>query len=433
MTSRQVGSVFPRARPAPVAAYLEADGPDDKSKRRSSGRCETMAYIVTLLLMVAGFIELQMRKTAQVELQLRQDRRAAAERLLGGGASANSEKPMSPQLAWAIQRRSSQASPAAAASAPGGGEVGAQVATTTIAPGKRLPPPPELRMKNPAAPLRIPRQLVVTSKEATPKQLPGLVQDNLKKTLKLSPGMRLRFLSDADCAAFVRKNCDTDIADFYDQEVRGSYRGDICRVCVLAHEGGFYLDLDVQMYYPVDSLVDERTTFFSTFSEDGAVLNAMMGVIPNSPVMLEALNQLKMWYRGEINVQAQETTSEWMGPVTMLRALRQVARQSCGRWIANRLQWECGREVFLMYREAPIDCWRDVYYDQDGKDRTLKECPPVRAENEFPGVKFGIYGRFESGSYDTIPATYIVAWPRFEACQNWGCSAGGWDERPVLT
>merc|ERR1712113_861882 len=102
-----------------------------------------------------------------------------------------------------------------------------------------------------------------------------------------------------------------------------------------------------------------------------------------------------------------------MGPVTMLRGLRRVVSRNCPKLTLeakrNQLKWACGSEHFVLYQEMEIDCFG-----------TSDECPPERERSGFFGARFGI---FMPGA-----GRHLVAWPRFEDCEDWGCSGGGWDE-----
>lgn len=268
--------------------------------------------------------------------------------------------------------------------------------------------------------LRIPRQLVLTAKQASLDELPKPVQENIRRTLSLSPGVHLRWLSDDQCHTYIQSYYDQEMVRIFAEEVRGSFRGDICRACVLAREGGFYLDLDVQLKVPLEELVDPNTTFATAYTEDGAVLNALLAASPGNAVMKEVVNQIRMWYTNAVEHQDWQTTSEWLGPVTMLRAIREVSKRDCSGESHDEaaLQWKCGPHVFRMYREADLDCYSDT------EDSNI-ECPPIRRDSEFNGVRFGIF--------TPSPEHRIVAWPRFETCRDWGCAAGGWDESPVIT
>ena len=51
------------------------------------------------------------------------------------------------------------------------------------------------------------------------------------------------------------------------------------------------------MKWKFEDLAGNDTTFLASYSEDGSVLNAMMGAVANSSFMLEILKQLERFYR----------------------------------------------------------------------------------------------------------------------------------------
>jgi len=169
------------------------------------------------------------------------------------------------------------------------------------------------------------------------------------------------------------------------------------------------------------ALVDVNTSFVSAFTEDQALLNAFLAAEPSSPVMLQVVEEIRGWYSGKASHMDKGTTSEWMGPVTMLRALRAVVKRECpGKQMHPEgvLQWYCGSQAFRLYEEQPLNCWGPA----------TEECPQQRAESEFDGVRFGIF----APGVDWVDRR-LVAWPRFADCGEWGCAAGGWDQSPAAT
>ncbi|CAJ1379202.1 unnamed protein product, partial [Effrenium voratum] len=191
---------------------------------------------------------------------------------------------------------------------------------------------------------RIPQQLVLTSKEGTFASLPKAVQRNVRHTLALNPWVSLRWLGDKECESYLMQHYNhTELPMFFKHETRGSYRSDVCRAAVLAREGGFYTDLDVEMKWSFQDLAGNETTFLASYSEDGSVLNAMMGAVANSSFMEEMLRQLTRFYRGE-PVERYGSSSEWMGPVTALAGLKAVAARDCPRQDLqpeDRAQFNC--------------------------------------------------------------------------------------------
>lgn len=267
---------------------------------------------------------------------------------------------------------------------------------------------------------KVPLQLVLTSKRAEAKELPPGVRSNIIHTLAMDPQLRVRWIDDDTCVNYLQKHFEPHYADMLRKERRGSFRGDICRAAVLYREGGFYTDLDLQLKEPLTKLIDTDTTFMSCFTADNAILNALVAAAPRSMVMKETLKELRKWYNGEAMQSADSssdgTTSEWMGPLTMLRGLKGAIRKDCSGTSLDgaSLRIPCGKQKFVLYREAELDCMTSP----------SDECPPQRANAEFMGVRFGMFElRPDEPSYRRL-----VGWPRFDGCTDWGCQSGGWDE-----
>jgi len=270
----------------------------------------------------------------------------------------------------------------------------------------------------------IPHRIVLTSKDGELKKLPLAVQANVRRMLKLNPGFKPRWFSDHSCQTYLKRYYrKTKLPDLFASVERGSYRGDICRAAVLAREGGFYADVDVEMKLSFKELAGPNVTFLASYSEDGSVLNAMMGAVPHSPIMEEALTNIVRWQTNQTPPGGWGTTSEWMGPTTMLAALKAVKQRDCPsqdktttpsdyfQFAADpELELNCSKEVIRMFRERGLDC--DFGSQED--------CPQARRDNPFDGVKFGIFDK----------DFHIVAWPRFADCNTWGCDSGGWPTDP---
>lgn len=257
---------------------------------------------------------------------------------------------------------------------------------------------------------RIPHQLVMTAKQRSIDELKPRMRANVRRTLQLNPGLKLRFLStDTDCRKFISENYGGDLLSNYDGETRGAYRGDLCRAAVIALEGGFYADLDMEFKVPFSSMVDNATTFMSAFAKDCDLLNAVFAAERGSEVMQSTLAAIHTWYKVG---HAKHPPEHLMGPATLMRGLQNVSRHYCpdvrvlskGPHVPFRVT--CGpRQQFRLYREQGLKC--------KGAGADSKECPPGRKKG-FEGRQFGI---FEPG-----PERHLVAYSRFESCSSWGCN-----------
>lgn len=248
----------------------------------------------------------------------------------------------------------------------------------------------------------IPGQLVLTSSHGSLDDLPPKVRDNVRHTLAINPKLQMRWLDDGACRGFIRDNFGAGLLSAFDSEHRGNVRGDICRAAVVALEGGFYVDLDVQMRVPFSQLVDNTTTFMTVINKHGDVLNALFAAERGSEVMKSVLAAIEGWYGG---LRPPRRHSGSMGSETMMLGLETVASRDCPSVDVNdghQLQRACGpHHRIRLYRERSLECGPHS-----------AECPPPR-QGGFTGVRYGI---FEPG-----PQRNLVAWPRFDSCESSGC------------
>mmetsp|Transcript_119164 Transcript_119164/g.315021 ORF Transcript_119164/g.315021 Transcript_119164/m.315021 type:complete len:320 (+) Transcript_119164:72-1031(+) len=269
---------------------------------------------------------------------------------------------------------------------------------------------------------RIPLQLVMTAKQGSIAELPPEVRVNVRNTLQLNPHLRVRFLNDSDCSDFIASNFGSDLHSAYVNEKYGAYRGDICRAAVVALEGGFYADLDIQFRVPFSDMVDDDTSFMSSFSKDCEILNAMFAAERGSKVMHRVVEAVKDWYSGN------GPTNGLMGIVTMMHGLQKVVQDECPE-ISIQKESAQGHEVlcgphhrFRLYREQHFRCPKGLgRWGQDPRYlQAHPECTPARANSNFIGVQYGI---FRPGKH--AERGPLLAWSRFEACKSWGCEQDG--------
>jgi len=259
----------------------------------------------------------------------------------------------------------------------------------------------------------IPLQLVMTAKEGSIDDLPPPLRDNVRRTLALNPELRPRFLNDETCRVFIAANFGAELQAAFAGERVGAFRGDLCRAAVLAVEGGFYADLDLQPRVPFEDLVDNTTTFMTAYSASFCdILNALIAVERGSTVMHSVLEEIKAWYAGGNN------EGKLMGTFTMMQGLDNVVATDCpGVSIRRRdqLRFKCGEHHnFRLYREEQLRC----------KYPSPEECPAVRFHSKFHWVKYGI---FEPGAAKVhgMSGRNLVAWSRFENCTDFGCREQG--------
>lgn len=280
---------------------------------------------------------------------------------------------------------------------------------------------------------RIPRQLVLTGRAGSFEELNATVKAKFERLIEQEPGMVLRWLNDKDCERYLLDHF-PEPAKCFSWEPRGAFRGDICRTAVLLREGGFYLDLDVELHIRLMDLVDESTTFMSVFEsgEDdphpgrpqGAlgILNAVIAVEPESPVMRHTLFQLVKWYRNETLASGESVQTGLMGPTTLARGLSATLASDCPaedltQWRQQsltrdaKLQRTCGPHVLRLYVQKRIRCTAADIFHQPVL------CANARRAAYYDGLQFAL---FKPG-----PAGALIGFPRPEWCKDPGCGLGG--------
>jgi hypothetical protein len=273
-------------------------------------------------------------------------------------------------------------------------------------------PPFELETKVGSKHLRIPNQVILTGpfsnfSEVTKRR----GHARLSSWLGLRNDSRILYFNDSSCSAYIREYYDDELADFFSKETRGSFRGDICRTAILLREGGFYIDLDMQLRVPLDRLVDDVTTFMTARSAVNGCLNALIAAVPNSPVLSATLAHMRKWYRNE-------TTHEWpLGPIAMARGLQQVMNVSCPGvdWTEASTQFECGRDNIRLYSEVSLGkctSWGPLI------------CPKTRQRRWFAGARYGLFSVSERHLQSGFEEKFI-GWSRAEDCYSAGCRVSG--------
>lgn len=270
---------------------------------------------------------------------------------------------------------------------------------------------------------RIPSQLVLTGRNASLDDVHPAALANIRNVSKMSPSLSIRWLSDQACLEYLSKHFDDELVQIYRHEVHGAFRGDICRTAVLLREGGFYMDLDVELVVPLTALVDNATTFMAVYEapemNHGGMLNALMAVEPANAVMNATLGEIRRWYQQPAN------NTGWMGPVTLLAGLNKVVRDTCPcesvnlrkkvlHWQNVEPQWQCGSHFFRFNVQRHLFCT---------SPHRKNECPEPRRTSRSYAVRQGFFfpGRERE----------IIGWPRPAWCTTSGCGYGGLDDHNI--
>jgi mannosyltransferase OCH1-like enzyme len=128
------------------------------------------------------------------------------------------------------------------------------------------------------------------------------------------PNAKIVFLDDAGCRRVIAK-AEPRLLDHFDNERKGAYKGDICRIAALVDTGGYYFDIDIKVIEPL-LLGDDIA--FSSVREDlnkrkkaFNFFQAFLASAPNHPVLRETIRVTLDYYEGR------HTLHGFMGVSTM--------------------------------------------------------------------------------------------------------------------
>eukprot|EP00484_Ammonia_sp_Unknown_P028761 CAMPEP_0197047100 /NCGR_PEP_ID=MMETSP1384-20130603/22655_1 /TAXON_ID=29189 /ORGANISM="Ammonia sp." /LENGTH=72 /DNA_ID=CAMNT_0042478973 /DNA_START=64 /DNA_END=278 /DNA_ORIENTATION=+ len=66
----------------------------------------------------------------------------------------------------------------------------------------------------------------------------------------LNPSFSSTYFNDEQCEAYIRSHLGAEMAYYFKHESHGAYKADIFRLVLLYFEGGYYLDVDLDMKLP---------------------------------------------------------------------------------------------------------------------------------------------------------------------------------------
>ena len=133
----------------------------------------------------------------------------------------------------------------------------------------------------------------------------------------LAPTHEYRFVSDDDCADFIRTTYPGAIWEAYQNLRIGASRADFWRVLVLLEHGGAYLDMDAHLMWSLESLIDadDRELFIS--DRRGRLTNFFMASAPGNPLLAKAVEGIT----GKIQSAASNDVFDLTGPGALISLL----------------------------------------------------------------------------------------------------------------
>ena len=148
-----------------------------------------------------------------------------------------------------------------------------------------------LRKKEPSrAYQKIPRRIMQTNSR---DWVPLGMRDMISKLKSMNPEYEHHFFSDRRIASFIQEKMSVRVLDAYNAILPGAFRADLFRLAWLYHEGGVYIDLDLEPFVPLRDILDADDDFFSSQDvEEDWIYNAVLAARPGHPFVKRALDRL---------------------------------------------------------------------------------------------------------------------------------------------
>jgi len=125
-------------------------------------------------------------------------------------------------------------------------------------------------------------------------QVPDKWKTSPESIRKYMPSWKYVLMTDRDNREFVKHNF-PDFLPYYDKFEYPIQRADAIRYCLLYKFGGIYLDLDMELQYPLDELFTSHKGLYFVNSSNvtSCLTNAFMASIPEHPVWLDCIEAMK--------------------------------------------------------------------------------------------------------------------------------------------
>ena len=179
-----------------------------------------------------------------------------------------------------------------------------------------------------------------------------LIKNNIAKISKMNPEFEIKYFSDDECYHYIKQYND-ELANYFQSESHGAFKADIFRLVVLYFDGGYYLDVDLDMKLSIDQFINNRTLFTTVVSNNNKeIFQAFLGSIPKHPIIGINIQLMLDYYRGDLDLSAISVTisqiENHLGPVLMSQAIKQYTNLTNMNEINNKfntiqLFWECTR------------------------------------------------------------------------------------------
>jgi hypothetical protein len=204
----------------------------------------------------------------------------------------------------------------------------------TETPAHSFDNPVPLDMRGPPSPeYKIPRRLIFTyQNNLLETKDPPLLYGNVENTIQTyrdewgDPEAPVWFLNDTDCRSAVY-TAKPNLLPYFDQEVHGLWKANICRVAALYLTGGYYFDVSTEIVSAW--LPDHGVTFAAAADPDKTrYLQSFLASDPKGRIVAKALDVILLFYE-----QRKSRRVGLLGPDTLKSAIESIPQSDRGKMV----------------------------------------------------------------------------------------------------
>lgn len=152
----------------------------------------------------------------------------------------------------------------------------------------------------------IPDNIICTWKD---NNLPKIILDNLRN---LNNDKQLLFYTDNDIKKFFIEYYDNNYLNFFNDIKFGKYKSCFFKYCYLYKFGGYYVDIDVEFYYPISYFIQHNTNFFTIKAfpkiTENNILQSLLFTAPNNPIIKMCIDDM-FKYGSNISIDSSDVNS----------------------------------------------------------------------------------------------------------------------------
>lgn len=242
------------------------------------------------------------------------------------------------------------------------------------------------------------------SKEDSFDKLANGIVDNIKHEIARNPTFMVKYWGESACHDYLKLHYPKQLLGVYRNAQRGvfgvSFREDICKMAVLCREGGFSMDMDVQLAWPLLDLIGSSTSFMGVRHS-----NMLIAATPNHTILQNSVANILPWYESFDS----GAFSGVLGPTT----LDQGFQIACGCGMnCDRENWRFNCGGIQLYVEVKVACNIPSPACPENRFNSIQQMQ--RKGQSAHHLRYGIFSQ---------DGQFVAGWSRFYWCGAYGCGA----------